>query len=260
MRASLRINAAVKHNKTSLQTGYCTPPFKIANITEDKSDPSLHLMLMSSSPGILDGDEYNLQIEVQNGGNLHLHTQSYQRLFTMQGQAAQTMNVHLHENSSFTYLPHPTVPHVRSSFTSRNTISLSNNCKLIWGEIVTCGRSGRDEPFSFTKFQSITKLYLLNRLVIKENLLIIPGTGSVTGLGMLEGFTHQSSFLYLDEHINADNLVQQLHEILQQFSNISFGVTSLPVTGILVRLLGYKAEQLFGIHHKILQHLHKPAN
>jgi urease accessory protein len=40
-------------------------PFKLADITEDRSEKTLRLMMMTSSPGILDGDEYNIQIEVE---------------------------------------------------------------------------------------------------------------------------------------------------------------------------------------------------
>ena len=43
-------------------------------------------MLMSSSPGILDEDKYLMKIEVAEGCALKLHTQSYQRLFTMKNK------------------------------------------------------------------------------------------------------------------------------------------------------------------------------
>ena len=55
----------------------------MANITEDKTGATLQLMLMSSSPGILDGDEYKIKIELEENCSLQLHTQSYQRLFNM---------------------------------------------------------------------------------------------------------------------------------------------------------------------------------
>jgi len=63
MIAKLHIETISKKGITCLKQSYCTPPFKVANITEDKSSNRLQLMLMSSSPGILDDDEYELKIE-----------------------------------------------------------------------------------------------------------------------------------------------------------------------------------------------------
>ena len=83
MIVELNIKTGFKNNKTYLETGYCTQPFKIANITEDKSKGILQLMLMSSSPGILDGDDYNIKIELAEHSFLELQTQSYQRLFNI---------------------------------------------------------------------------------------------------------------------------------------------------------------------------------
>jgi len=90
-------------------------------------------MLMSSSPGILDRDEYRMSIEVAEGCSLNLQTQSYQRLFNMKNGALQNMEVHLKEGASFCYIPHPAVPHESSIFVARNKIFLSNNCNFTWG-------------------------------------------------------------------------------------------------------------------------------
>lgn len=212
-------------------------------------------MLMSSSPGILDGDDYHLKIEVQQGAFLQLHTQSYQRLFTMRGSAQQQMIVHMQEGSTFTYLPHPTVPHVQSAYKGHNKIYMANNCTLAWGEILTSGRTMRDEPFSFSKYQNITEVYCNEKLIVKENQLLLPHAGNITGIGMLEGFTHQSSFLLLGQHLEAALVIHKLRNFLQTFAHITFGVTSLATNGIVVRILGYKAEQLYNIHLLMLQYL-----
>ena len=53
MNAQLHIQTALRNGITYLKNCYATPPFKLANITEDKQSHELQLMLMSSSPGIL---------------------------------------------------------------------------------------------------------------------------------------------------------------------------------------------------------------
>lgn len=110
MIATLHIQTAHANEVTYLKKCYCTTPFKVANITEDKKDATLRLMLMTSSPGILDGDTYQLKIDLKENSSLQLHTQSYQRFFTMKAQATQQMEVSLEKNSAFCFIPHPAVP------------------------------------------------------------------------------------------------------------------------------------------------------
>ena len=141
MKASLHIQTSCRGDITYLKKAYCTQPFKVANITEDKKDRMLRLMLMSSSPGILDGDEYDMKIDLDRNCSLHLSTQSFQRLFTMKQGASQRLEVNMTEDSSFCFLPHPSVPHNQSIFTATNNIYLSDRCSLIWGEVLTCGRT-----------------------------------------------------------------------------------------------------------------------
>lgn len=244
MIATLHIQTAVRGNSTYLKNTYFTTPFKVADITEDKTSIRLQLMLMSSSPGILDGDVYRLTIHLEAGSSLQLHTQSYQRLFNMKEGASQAMAVHLSPHSSFCFLPHPSVPHAASVFKSTNKIYLEDNCSLVLGEILTCGRKLNGEVFMFSKYHSITEVFLKNKLVIKENLLIEPASININALGQLEGFTHQASLVYLHATTPVKPLIEWVNELLARQKEIIFGITEAPVNGMIIRILGNKAEQL----------------
>ena len=155
MNAELNIQVGERKGCSYLKHSYFTTPFKVVNITEDKTQYDLHLMLMSSSPGILDGDMYDIKIEVEKNCSLHLQTQAYQRLFTMKHGATQQMNVYVGDNASLVYLPHPSVPHEQSIFTSLNNFYLSSNCSFVFGEILTCGRKLNGEAFLFSDRKSV---------------------------------------------------------------------------------------------------------
>jgi urease accessory protein len=257
MKAKLHIETNSKNGITQLKQSYFTPPFKVANITEDKNSALLQLMLMSSSPGILDEDEYELKIEAGEESSLQLHTQSYQRLFNMKKGAKQLMEVHLQIRSSFVYLPHPSVPHENSVFATTNKFYLSEGCRLIWGEILTCGRKMNGEVFVFSKYHSVTEVFINNKLIIKENLLMQPLLIDPTAIGQLEGFTHQASFIFLDERTDCNDAADTIHEYLSLQQEIIFGITAAPVNGLIIRLLGYKAEQLHDLLKaitKIIEH------
>jgi urease accessory protein len=255
MIATLHIQTGVRNNSTYLKNTYFTTPFKVANITEDKTSERLHLMLMSSSPGILDGDQYQLKIELEEGCSLQLHTQSYQRLFNMKQGASQSIEVYLSPHASFCFLPHPSVPHEASVFRSTNKIYLEDNCSLLLGEILTCGRKLNGEVFAFSKYHAITEVFLRNKLIIKENLLIEPATIDVNAIGQLEGFTHQASLIYLHTTTPVKPLIEQLTERLAGQNEIVFGITEAPVNGLIIRILGNKAEQLHDCLKTIATHL-----
>jgi urease accessory protein len=255
MKAILHIQTARRDNRTYLQKAYCTPPFKVADITENKKDNRLQLMLMSASPGILDEDEYRMTIELAENTSLQLSTQSYQRLFTMKQGARQHLQVQMATGSSFCFLPHPVVPHKASDFTAVNNIYLSDGCTLIWGEVLTCGRKLNDEIFSFSKYHNVTKICRNDRLVIKENLLIQPAATDVLAMGNLEGYTHQASLIYLNEKAAIQEIGKRIENDLCQQPNIIFGITAAPVNGLIIRLLGQKAEQLHDCLKEIASYL-----
>lgn len=244
MNATIHIQASLHKGITRLKECYCTSPFKVMNVTEDTSENMLRLMLMSSSPGILDGDEYKIRIEVEKDCSVELQTQSYQRLFNMKKSASQYMDVIMGEGASFIYLPHPAVPHKNSNFAAKNKIYLKNNCLLIWGEVLTCGRKLNGEAFQFSKYHNLTEIFLNEKLIVKENLLMEPSLIDVYSIGQLEKYTHQASLIYIDENASVNTLAAQINEWLILQDDICFGISELSVNGLVIRLLGYKAEQL----------------
>lgn len=245
MLSSLHIQVTKQSGKTVLKNCFFNPPFKVANITEDKSLPDLHLMLMSASPGVLDGDDYTMQVDVGEDASLQLHTQSYQRIYTMQQQARQSNTIHVAKNAAFRFIAHPAVPHRDASFITDTKIYLEENAFLAWGEIISCGRKLNGEVFAFSRYHSKTSVFYKGKLVLKENLLLEPGRTDLTSMGQLQHFTHQATLIILNEHLSLNNLKEKILEDLSACEQIVFGVTKTGFNGLMVRILGQKAEQLF---------------
>ena len=245
MNAQLHIQTVSQEGISCLKQNYYTPPFKVANITEDKKGGILHVMLMSSSPGILDGDDYHLKIEIAGNSHLQVYTQSYQRLFNMKNGASQNIEVVVHKNASFVFIPHPVVPNKHSIFTARNTIHLHDGSHLVWGEILTCGRKLNGEQFIFSKYHSITDVFMNSRLIMKENLLVQPSLLNVHAIGQWEGYSHQASLIIVHEPETVNLSKEAIYDYLLQQPDITFGISTFSPGGLIVRILGYKAEQLF---------------
>ena len=243
MNSTVQIHITPRNGISHLASAYFTPPFKIANVTEDKNDPTLHLMLMCSSPGILDGDEQTLKFTLGANSRLQLHTQSYQRLFTMRRGAIQSMEVDIGPNARFCWLPHPAVPHAGSIFKSRNRIVLAKRSQLIWGEVLTCGRKLSGEAFALSVYHSRTEVFVDDRLALLENQFLCPAVLPVTSFGQLEHFTHQASLITTETHTRK-NIEDYLTGQTTTRPGLLGGITEGPAGFLVVRLLGHAAEHL----------------
>lgn len=250
MKSELQIKAAARGTRTYLQHCYHTKPFKVADISGSRTD-TLHLTMMTASPGILDGDAYNIDVSLQEDTSLHLYTQSYQRIFNMQHGASQRFHVTMERGSSFCYLPHPAVPHERSVFNASSRIELAADCRLLWGEIITCGRKLSGEIFRCEHLQNILEIYRNDRLVFKDVTVLQPGLISPGSMGQWEGYTHQASLLWHDEKVDMTAMGEVLHEYLSTEENITAGVSRTASGALLLRVLGHGGEQLYELFRKI---------
>jgi len=245
MIANVSIDTYLRNGVTHLKSAYHTTPFKVAEIREDKNSPVLELMLMSSSPGILDGDCYDFEITVQDNCQLEFSTQSYQRIFTMEGSASQKMKVEVKKNGFMHYIPHPMVPHKQSNYKAENTIYLEENAMLIWGEILTCGRKLNGEQFEFTEFQNKTTIYKNEKLVLFENVYMNPSDLNPLTLGQLEGFTHQASLMYFNDSMEFKLVKKQIDDFLSKQNNLLFGTSETNGNGLIIKILHHNSESLF---------------
>ncbi|MFV0531077.1 MAG: urease accessory protein UreD [Flavobacteriales bacterium] len=248
MDCRLDITAGYKEEKSYVKSLFVSPPFRVVSVGQRKDDHKLYQMVMSSSPGILDGDNYYLDISLENGASLQLQSQSYQRLFNMKDKATQQLNVNMHDNTSFAYVPHPVVPHENSNFKSEAKIHVGENSQLIISEIITCGRKHFGEVFKLKRFQNLMEIYHKNKLVIKDNVLIQPDLIPLSSMGNLEQYTHQGSFIFYStkNSIEKSILVEKVIEIANPYSEeLEIGVSEGEYNGFIIRALGDGGEIMY---------------
>ena len=261
--ANLYIKTGFKEGKSYLMDSYVSVPFRITNVGQVKDDGSLYMMLGSTSPGLLDSDNHEIEINIEENSRFQLQTQSYQRLYNMKKGSSQTTKVNLAPNSFFCYVPHPVVPQESSIFRNRTVINLDKDCELILGEVVTCGRKKSEniypnkkisgEIFKFTYFQNVTEIYFNDLLVLKDKIILEPEVHSVNTVIQLEDYTHQATFIYMNTKSShgACELIEEVLGIIKNEENISFGVSEMAANGFVLRVLGNGGEQLFNCFQQI---------
>ncbi|MBO9618473.1 MAG: urease accessory protein UreD [Niabella sp.] len=250
---TLNITVEKNEKRSFLRDVYVTQPFRVIPVGQHKPDDHAYLMIMSSSPGILSGDQHELSIHVKENARLQLQSQSYQRLFNMEASAGQKMEVTLEKGSSFFYVPHPIVPHKNSTFTSCSRIHMAEHCELLMSEIITCGRKHHGEVFEFTKFHNLFEVFHNGKLVLKDNILLQPKENPLQAMGLLENFTHQGTLIYsaTTDGQPVPELTDKINELLEREEDILGGVSQLHHKGFVVRVLGHGGEQLFTLFQNI---------
>lgn len=256
MDCRLKITAGYRAGKSYMKDVFVSPPFRVVPVGQTMSDDAAYLMVMSSSPGILDGDHYDLHVEVEENARLQLQSQSYQRLFTMEGGASQQMQIVLNDNSSFAYVPHPIVPHADSTFRSIAKVEMGENCDLLMSEIITCGRKHHGEVFRFRHFQNLVEIWHRNRLILKDNVLLQPDLMQLGAMGQLEGYTHQGTLMYINtQKLLVEDLIEQFQEMLDGEQDMQCGISRIQHDGFVVRCLGNGGEQIYDCFQRIQNHV-----
>lgn len=248
MDSRLNITAGYKAGKSYVRDLYVTLPFRVVSVGQRKNDNKLYQMIMSSSPGILDGDHYHLEISLEKGASLQLQSQSYQRLFNMKDKATQQINISLQDETSFAYVPHPVVPHEDSNFTSKVRVQIGKNSQIIISEIITCGRKHYGEVFKLKRFQNLMEIYHENKLMVKDNVLIQPEIIPIRSIGNLEQYTHQGTLIFYStkESVDKEKLVEAVIEAAESHcGELEIGVSVMENNGFVLRALGHGGEVMY---------------
>ena len=80
-----------------------------------------------------------------------------------------------------------------------------------------------------------------------------PSLIPVAAIGQLEGFTHQACIILVHIGFQLSTIQQELVALLSAEKNIEFGISSTPLNGLIIRMLGNGAEQLFNCLKQVNQ-------
>lgn len=241
----MALEAFEENGRTYLGESYHNAPYKMVHYGDKKLHQHLEMIMMSASPGMMEGDELEIDIKVKANAHLRLYTQSFNKIHPMKEKGAlQLTKVRMEEQSMLHYIPHPVTPYEGSIFKTVNEIEIPKSACLIWGDIIASGRVTKGESFQFKSLHSVTKLKVDGKLLLYDNQLLQPASLPIQSLLHYEGFTHQATLFYTSPF--GDQLKEELDEILVgQYQEITFGFTSCGPNTVMLRALGNDGEMLY---------------
>lgn len=187
--SSLYIKAENHGGRTVISDCKFTSPLKIAK--PFYGDNCTEVMIMTASAGMLEGDIYDIGINVGENASLKFMGQSYTKLFKSdKNGSAQKVSINVENGGRLLYFPRPVIPFAESVYSAETEIHLDGNSRFAMCDIISCGRTAMDERFLFKSYRSRTLVYVDEKLVFLDNMRLVPSEINLFGIGFFENYSH----------------------------------------------------------------------
>ena len=279
--SELRLVAAARGEQTVLADEYYTMPFKVmrpfsldpgALVGVPEAAGPIQVMVMSTSAGIMAGDDQRIDVCVGEGAALQVTTQAFEKVHRMEGQgsARRVTRLVVDAGGYLDYQPQPQIPFAGSTFAASTEVDLADaTARLVYEEVLSCGRVARGERFAYRSYRNHVLVRVEGRPVYLDNTVYEP-KGSVApalapmdmeGMGFYEGFTHLANLVLVNVDVS-DEAFRAARDYLREQTGIigasaqlpasasadseavAGGITRLGSGDVAVRLLGRRAQRL----------------
>jgi len=244
---------ANENSKTYIKSLLSKAPFLIQKaMYPDTSYPYFaHIYMMSSSGGILQGDEQKIDVVMDRNSAARITTQSATKIYKMEGgYASQYINIHSQEGSYLEFVPHQIIPFKSSRFYQEVNLEVEENAVLIYSEIISAGRIASGEKFDFDLCFLRTSAHRNGRILFtdvmslshkdKTNLESVFGRKDVFSTVYIIG-----SSIQIERIVDEINLATENTSLLASCSNLPHD------SGIIVRILADSVSEIVALTESI---------
>ena len=252
-RSELFLSTILQGEEAVLDEVQFTAPFKIMEPFREEKD-YLKVMILSASPGIMEGDIQEQRIHVGRGTRLEVCSQSFEKIHRMKNGCARRYIRICQESDSFLYyVPQPAIPFRDSAFDNIVEVELEKeSSRFIFQDILSCGRTAYGECFDYKYYNSLVQVRREGRLIYRDNTRYDPHTLCMEETGMYEGYTHLASLLLCG--LSKDSKwADKAREILEYTGEVEGGVSFLESGDAVVSILGRQAQKLEMLCKRIIE-------
>lgn len=197
--------------------------------------------IVSSSGGILQGDEYIIDIILEKNTLAHITTQGATRVYGMNASnAMQTIHVSLDDGAYLEFIPDQIIPYKNSRFYQEINFKVHDNATMIYSEIISPGRIAMGEIFDYDIcYFRTTGKNQNNQLRFTDYTKIEPKKINLHDFGILGQKQILATVYILTKKNDVENIIQILENQIKNSLDINIGwSTMIKENGILLRILG----------------------
>lgn len=186
-KGELRLRFAERGGQTALAESYFRAPLQVMRPVYDSAG-CLCVYVLSPTGGVVQGDEYCVDIVAEADTHALLTTQAATKIYRMpQRGAVQKVTIDLHENSVFEYLPDAAILFRDADLCQVIDITLRPGAVLVFQEIVMPGRLARGEVLQFRRYINRLTVRDTHGLILYDHADYQPSPGDGDRLGLFDG-------------------------------------------------------------------------
>ncbi|MBU8880697.1 urease accessory protein UreD [Bacillus sp. FJAT-29790] len=253
---TLQLEAEERFGKTVAKNIYFQGALKIMRPVYHDDSGQVCYYILNPGGGYLDGDRYKMKIALKENARMTLTTQSATKVYkTPKSYAYQETEMILNAGSYLEYIPDPLIGYRDARYKQKNVIHMDKSATLLYSDIITPGWSPEGDQFSYDMLQLINEIYVDNQLAVFDHIKLTPGSQGMTGMGLMEGYSHLGSMIVIGDKTNED-LIDQIYQVLDKKTDqFTAGISMLPVPGFTIRVLAnltQTIERIFTECHHII--------
>lgn len=213
-----------------------------------KLSPTIHLdservstyFIVGLGGGYVEGEKYKYSINLKEDSRCIITTQASTKVYKCENEetTAQETIINLEKNSILEYITDSVILYKNAIYKQVNNIYMDESATLIYTDGITSGWSKEGDEFQYSNVQLKTSLYINNKMVLLDNLLVSPREEDVTKLGFFEGYRNFGTLLVINKNINMKIIEELRNKIKSLNLPIYFGISELEVNGFVLRVLG----------------------
>lgn len=240
LRLALEGRTVVKEQRSQV------PLFAQKALYLQESLPAMaYMYIMSPSGGILQGDTYRIEIELEKGAQAHFTTQGATRVYRMEkGFAVQSVSICAGEGAYVEYMPDQIIPYAGSRFYQKTSLRTHPEATVVYSEVITPGRTAMGESFQYDVcYLKVDARDHRGLLRFSDAAVLEPKKRDVREFGVLDRDVAGTVYVMCPPRF-VRKLAGQANSSLERLGVLG-GASVLPrEAGISVRMLGDSAGEL----------------
>lgn len=227
------------------------PPLQVIRAF-DTGDGAALVHLHNVSGGVLAGDHLETTVTVGPGARARVTSTSSTRVYRHQesrGDAKIINTATIAANGILEWLPDSLIPYAGSRCEQTTVVTMDTGSGLFWWEIVGPGRTAHNEVFQYERLRLNFDVFTPDALIFQERICLEPALRPLSEPARLGPYRYFCSFVVAKVGEDARtwlDLESRLHEQTREWSlgDASWGVSTLPAHGLILRGLGVNARDL----------------
>ena len=238
----IRLSFIERRGKTIARDTYRRGNSRIsANIPAAGDIP--YYFLISTGGGFTEGETYLQEISMEDHTHAILTTQTPNYIYKCDHGRLTSQNNHvtMGKDCLLEYYIDETIPYAGARFRQNTDIRMKTGSRLILTDGITAGWSADEAPFQYRDIGLKTRIWMEDRLLLNDFLLVHPEEEEMKEIGNFEEATHYNSAVIIDEQADEKMLSamrENLQNCLEPNGSVRFGMSLLDRDGIVLRVLG----------------------